>query len=101
MNRFIPALSFLLVFVSAVRADAPKPETRSFELTAVAPPQPALKYQLLFDDANDRRAGNAALLYHDAVLLMGPEVKDKTERALAAYDAKNLKQFDELSQGLD
>jgi hypothetical protein len=32
---------------------------------------------LLFDDLADRMPGNAAILYLDAILLMGPEAKKK------------------------
>ncbi len=64
-----------------------------FELTPTAPLAPALKYQFLFRDAFERRPGNAAILYMYATLLMGPDARDKAEKALEAYDAKNMAQF--------
>src|SRR5690349_16583054 len=104
-------ISFCLVLVLGCMVAAPglaqttqssaAPDVRSFELTPVAPPTPALKYQLMFDDLGDRRPGNAALLYLDAVLLMGPDVKDKTQKALDAYNANDLKTFDALAKELE
>src|SRR5688572_9891910 len=60
-------------------------ELRSFEIAPVAPPTPALKYQLLFDDSADRRPGNAAILYLQAALLLGAPTEEKSEQALEAY----------------
>jgi hypothetical protein len=73
----------------------------SFELTPVAPPIPSLKYQLFFDDPLDRRPGNAAILYFDSILLMGPEAKDKAPKALEAYDAKDMARFNSLADSLE
>ena len=36
-------------------------DKKSFEITPAAPPVPALKYQLLFDNYVARRPGNAAI----------------------------------------
>jgi len=79
----------------------PSPDVRTFELSPVAPPTPALKYQLLFDDLGDRRPGNAAILYLDSILLMGPDTKDKAQKALDAYAAKDDKTFDALADSLE
>lgn len=76
-------------------------DVRKFELAPVAPPAPALKYQLLFDDQSARRPGNAAILYLDSILLMGPDAKQKAEQALNAFDANDMKTFDSLAQALD
>jgi hypothetical protein len=84
----------------ALAQSAAKPDTRSFELTPVAPPKPALKYQLLFHDAADRLNGNAAILYLDAILMMGPEAKESGAKALEAYKSKDLETFNALSQKL-
>ncbi|HEY4232320.1 MAG TPA: hypothetical protein VGM76_02755 [Lacipirellulaceae bacterium] len=95
-----------LVFPAPVRAadkptaEAP-PEVRSFELTPTAPPAPALKYRLLFDDAVDSRAGNAAILYLQAVLLMGADGQEKADQALKAYDEKDMARFNELADSLE
>jgi hypothetical protein len=74
---------------------------RSFDLRAVAPPVPAMKYQLLFDDLGERRPGNAAILYMQAILLLESDTKEKTEKALAAYDAKDMKTFESLAGALE
>ena len=60
MKRFttIPIL-ILTLCATALSQTPPKPDVGTFELTPIAPPTPALKYQLLFDDALDRRPGNA------------------------------------------
>ena len=101
MKRSILFVTTLAVCAAAAAQTTRPAETRTFELTAVPPPTPALKYQLLFDDIGDRRPGNAAILYLDAILLMGPDTKDKAGDALAAYDAKDLKKFDALADSLD
>ena len=75
-------------------------EERTFELTAVAPPTPLLKYQLLFDDLGERRPGNAAILYLQAVLLLGPDASEQANKALEAYAAKDMKTFAELADSL-
>lgn len=96
------ALLVLFVGTSAVaQTTQPAADVRTFELTAVAPPTPALKYQLLFDDLGDRRPGNAAILYLDSILLMGPDTKDKAEKALDAYVARDNKTFDALADALE
>lgn len=82
---------------TAAAQAAEKPATRSFEITPARPPTPALKYQLLFDDLADRRPGNAAILYLQTVLLMGPEAKDKGALALEAYEAHDMATFNKLA----
>jgi hypothetical protein len=101
--EFIAVLGVcLLLATAAVRAQPAdhKDETRTFELTPVAPPTPALKYQLLFDDLGDRRPGNAALLYLDAILLMPPDAKEQAKKALDAFEAKDSKTFDAIADGM-
>jgi hypothetical protein len=73
---------------------------RTFELTPVAPPIPALKYQLLYTETADQRSGNAAILYLDSILLMGPEDQSKAETALSAFDANDAKTFGALAESL-
>ena len=77
-----------------------EPEVRSFELTATAPPTPSMKYTLLFPFA-DRRPGNAAPLYADAIMLMEPNANDTAQKALDARDAKDLKTFAKLADSLE
>lgn len=102
MKRIIMALIVVLSLCTATFAQTTgHPDERTFELTPTAPPRPAMKYQLLFDDMVDRRPGNAAILYLDAVLLMGPDAKTKAEKALAAFDAKDMKTFDSLADSLE
>src|SRR3954470_19815978 len=75
-------------------------DVRTFELTPVGPPQPAMKYQLLFDDLNDRRPGNAAILYLQAALLMGSGTADEAQKAVEAYEAGDLKTFNALADSV-
>jgi hypothetical protein len=90
----------LSLCASSIAQTTRKADVRTFELTAVAPPTPALKHQLLFSFA-ERIPGNAAIAYLDAILLMGPDTGDKTEKALEAYDAKDMKAFETLARELD
>ena len=101
MKRFttIPIL-ILTLCATALSQTPPKPDVGTFELTPIAPPTPALKYQLLFDDALDRRPGNAAILYFDSILLMGPDAKDKAANALEAYDSRDMTRFNSLADSL-
>jgi hypothetical protein len=102
MKRLILPMTIVLsLSAMAMSQTAPRADQRTFELRAIAPPSPALKYQLLFDDMTDRRPGNAALLYLDAVLLMGPDAKANAQKALAAFDAKDMKTFDSLADSLN
>jgi hypothetical protein len=102
MSRFLALMLFTLGSVVAAHAQSSeKPETRSFELTAAAPPKPALKYQLLFHDAADRLDGNAAILYLDAILMMGPEAKENGTKAIEAYRAQDTATFNALAEKLD
>ena len=64
------------------RSTQPTADVRSFQITPAAPPQPALKYQLLYNDLADRLPGDASVLYLDAVLLMGPDAKAKSQKAV-------------------
>src|SRR3954453_11829970 len=72
-------------------------DVRTFELTPVGPPQPAMRYQLLFDDLDQRRPGDAAVLYLQAALLMAPGTAEDAEKALEAYDAGDFKRFEALA----
>src|SRR4051794_18794506 len=77
-----------------------EPEIRAFELTATAPPTPAMKYTLLFPFP-DRRPGNAAPLYADAIMLMEPNANDTAQKALDAREAKDLKTFAKLADSIE
>src|SRR3954452_18808677 len=78
----------------------PEPDVRTFELTPVAPPTPALKHHLLFT-YDERMPGNAASAYLDAVLLLAPDSNDKAEKALAALDAKDEAAFAAAADSID
>ena len=73
-----------LLGTTALAADqaksADQADKQSFELTPAAPPIPALKYQLMFDDAGDRLPGNAAILYLDSVLLLNADTREKIQQ---------------------
>src|SRR3954447_18381875 len=100
MKRIIPILSLILCAAASAQTSKPAADERTFELAAVAPPTPALKYELLFDTLLDRRPGNAAILYMQAVLLMGPDAKENLVKQKTAYETKDLKTFNELAQAL-
>lgn len=102
MKRFVltTALVLSLCVTAMSQTSATNPEVMSFELAPVAPPVPALKYQLLLSDAFDRLPGNAAILYLDSVLLMGPGARDKAEKAMEAYDSKDVARFNSLADSL-
>src|SRR5689334_22226055 len=85
---------------SSTPATQPAADVRTFELTPVAPPTPAMKYQLLFDDLDQRRPGNAAPLYLETALLLGEGTAGEAERALNAYEAGDLKTFDALADSI-
>src|SRR5579872_4457770 len=101
--KTIALISTLILALNATTfaQNALKPDVRKFELTAVAPPTPALKYQLLFDDSLDCLPGNAAILYFDSILLMGQDARDKAARAIDAYDAGDMSRFSSLADSLN
>jgi hypothetical protein len=84
----------------ASKPAAPEPEVRRFELTAVAPPTPAMKYALMFTFA-ERIPGNAAMPYLDAGLLLEPNSNDTAQRALDALDANDEQGFAKLADSID
>src|SRR3954466_15142914 len=69
----------------ASRPAPPEPEVRSFEVTPVAPPTPAMKYHLMFT-FDQRLPGNAAMTYAGAVMLLRPDSNETADKALAALD---------------
>jgi hypothetical protein len=75
-------------------------DVRTFELTPVAPPQPAMKYQLLFDDLDQRRPGNAAVIYLEASIMLGEGTPEEAYKALEAYEAGDRKTFDALAESI-
>ena len=102
-NMFI-TLVLLTVCTQLVRAEAAtqqaESDVKSFELTAVAPPSPALKYRFSYP-SGERIHGNAAPLYLDAVLLLMPGAAEKAGDALTAYESKDFQAFDRLANELD
>lgn len=101
MKRLTLAAALLLLTFTPRTASAqstrPQEDVRSFELTAVAPPTPAMKYQLRYTDLADRLPGDAVVLYLDAVLLMGPDAGPNASKALDAFEAHDTKTFGELA----
>jgi hypothetical protein len=71
-------------------------DTRTFELAAVAPATPALKYELLFG-FGDRRAGNAALQYMTAQELLNDVFLKEIDDTDDAYAHKSAN-FRELAE---
>jgi hypothetical protein len=101
MKRFALTIALVLSLpATAVSQTSSEADVRTFELTAVAPPTPSLKYQLLFDDLGERRPGNAAILYLQAALLLGPDAPEQANKALDAYEAKDMKAFAERADSL-
>jgi hypothetical protein len=103
MKRFLLTAAFVLGLCATAMSQtrATRPEVSSFDLTPVPPPTPALKYELLFDDTLDCRPGNAAMLYLDSILLLGPDGAAKAQKAEDAYEAKDMASFDSLADSLD
>src|SRR5262245_6676203 len=84
----------------ATKPAAPEPEVRRFELTPVAPPTPALKYNLMFTYA-ERIPGNAAMAYADSVVVLAPDSNDTADKALKALDANDEKGFAAAADAID
>ncbi len=99
MKRLALAAPVLLGLCGTVQAEL-REDTRQFELTP-APLPPALKYQLLYESLPERSQGNAALLYMQAVLIMGNEPIEKADKALEAFEAKDMKTFTSLANAID
>src|SRR4051794_32100270 len=79
-------LSGTTTLVAEQAKSADPADKKAFELTPMAPPSPALKFQLMFDDAGSRLPGNAAILYLDSVLLLDADTREKIRNAYEAYD---------------
>ena len=96
LMAFLPVLS-----ATAMAQPALKPEVQAFELTPVAPPTLALKYQLLFQNAYDRHPGNAANLYLEAVELTTQNEIDQADKALDKYSAGDMAGFNSMADALE
>lgn len=93
-----------LLGTTALAADQAKSadlvDKKTFELTPAAPPVPALKYQLMFDDAGDRISGNAAILYLDSVLLLNADTREQIQNAVEAYGT-DKKVFSSIADSIE
>jgi hypothetical protein len=78
------ALILTTIATTALAQPAPRGDVRTFELHPVAPPTPALKYQLLFDPV-DRIHGNAAIPFMQATMLIKPEIDALRDKAIDAH----------------
>jgi tetratricopeptide (TPR) repeat protein len=102
MKPLILITALLLTLCATAMAQTPlKPEMQAFELTPVAPPTPALKYQLLFQNAYDRHTGNAANLYLEAALLTTQDEIDQADKALDKYSAGDMAGFNSMADALE
>ena len=103
MNRTTLTLVALLIVCACAVAQPTQPaaDVRTFELTPTAPPTPALKYELHYDIATDRLDGNAAQLYQDSILILGPDLRLNAQKAIDAYDAHDKGTFNSLADSLD
>jgi len=81
-SAMIAALSVVLCSVTLARADA---DVRTFDLSPVAPPTPALKYELLVDPI-DQQSGNAAVYYKQAIAAWTKDADGSVDKALDAAD---------------
>src|SRR3954452_11553507 len=106
MKRYVLLTALVLSVCASIRGQTsqsstqPAPYVRSFELNPAPPPTPALKYHLLFD-SSDRYPGNAAIVYMQALLFLEADTPEKAQKALDAYEAKDLKTFDSLASSLE
>ncbi|MGA2585119.1 MAG: hypothetical protein ABSG31_17740 [Tepidisphaeraceae bacterium] len=96
MKRLFALALWMLVCSGIANGQtAPSGDTQTFELDAIAPPTPALKYQLMFDPV-DSTSGNAAMAYTQAVLLLDKDAATDIPAALQAGDDT----FDALAQSV-
>jgi hypothetical protein len=89
MKRFILVTVLALFAASLVFAEEKRTDQKSFEITPAAPPVPALKYQLLFDNYVARRPGNAAIFYFRALMFQTDGINKEIDAALEEYDKGN------------
>src|SRR5687767_11005416 len=100
MKPFLLSIAILVSIAAPALSQAPPdPDIRDFEITATLPSTPILKHQLYFEFP-DRIPGNAALAYLDAILLIPEGAKEKAEKAIRAYAAKDTASFAKLADGL-
>src|SRR4051812_36294266 len=93
------ALLVLLCFTFPTNAQQLKGEVREFTINPVAPPEPALKYRLLFAPL-DRTPGNAATAYMQAAMLITPEADQLQDKSMDARGAGNEGAFYEAAMQL-
>jgi hypothetical protein len=101
MKPLVSMLALVTLCATAMAQTPLKPEVQAFELTPVAPPTPALKYQLLFQNAYDRHPGNAANLYLEAALLTDEKETDQANTALDKYAAGDMAGFNSMADAFD
>src|SRR3954451_12432960 len=112
MKPFVLITALMLGFCAPAFSQQTRPSTtttpatqtaadvRTVELTPVAPPQPAMKYQLLFDDLDQRRPGDAAVLYLQTALSLGEGTAGEAQKAVEAYESGDHKTFDALADSI-
>jgi hypothetical protein len=83
----------LALFVSPLLLAQEQSDKKTFEITPAAPPVPALKYQLLFDNWVARRPGNASIFYFRALMFQNDALNKKIDDALDAYKQGDLDAF--------
>jgi hypothetical protein len=101
MVRYLAVFLALVACFPTAAQSTDSLEHREFELAPVAPTRPALKYQLVYDDLADLLPGNAAILYLDAILLMGSDARAKIDRAQEADTKGDSKAFNSLADELE
>jgi hypothetical protein len=85
--------------------NALKPDVRTFELSPRAPSTPVMNYELRYDNPFERRAGNAAVQYLDAIIILrrdgGGDKMDKVDDAMEAYTKGDMATFDKLADAVN
>src|SRR5436309_1365652 len=90
-------LTVLAPAVSRAQSTRPEEDVRSFELNAVAPPTPAMKYQLRYINFADRLPGAGVVLYLASGLLLGPDAGPNASKALDGFAAHDMTAFMKLA----
>jgi hypothetical protein len=98
-NRFLSPLVLVLIVLSPTARAAQDEDNESFHLTAVPPPLPAMRYELLVDPI-DQQSGNAADYYRDVFQQMTPDLKEETYKAYEAAEKDGAEALNSMETAL-
>src|SRR4051794_40051413 len=99
LAKHVASSGFAVRAMARVAIAAPAEDKRTSELSPVAPPVPALKYQFIPDPMEQRR-GNAAIHYLQATMFLSPDTAQQDEQCMKALEAKDDATFVELARHL-